>query len=57
MEADALSWILWHKTQSGYSDLDPVMVRAIIGGCTNEIPLIEVFAGKAVIPFPKKNFK
>ena len=54
VEADALFQILWHKTKSDYWDLDPVTVKAIIGGCTTEIPLIEAYVGKAVIP-PQEN--
>ena len=54
MEADALSQIPWHKTKSEYSDLDPVAVKAIIRGCITEIPLMEAYAGKAVILFQEK---
>ena len=50
VKADDLSQIPWHKTKSDYLDLDPVTVKAIIGGCTTEIPLIEAYVGKAVIP-------
>ena len=56
VEADALSWIPWHKTKSEYSDLDPVTVKAIIVGYTTEIPLIEAYAGKAVIPFQENTW-
>ena len=51
VEADTLSQIPWHKTNSEYSNLDPVTVKAIVGGCTTEIPLIEAYAGKVVFPF------
>ena len=42
VEADALSQIPWHKAKSEYSDLDPVTVKAIKGGCTTEIPLTNI---------------
>ena len=57
VEGEALSQIPWHKTKSGYSDLDPVTVKVIIAGCTTEIPLIEAYAGKAIIPFQEKTSK
>ena len=49
--ADALSQIPWHKTKSKYLDIDLLTVKAIIGGCTTAIPIIEAYGGKAVIPF------
>ena len=50
IEADALSQIPWQKAKSDYLDLDLLTVKAIIGGCTTENPLIEAYAGKVVIP-------
>ena len=54
VEADALSWKPWHKTKSDYWYLNPLTVKAIVGGCTTEISLIEAYVGKAVIP-PQEN--
>ena len=52
-----MSLIPWHKTKSEYLDLDPVTVKAIIGGCTTKILLTEAYAWKAVIPPQGKYFK
>ena len=49
VEADVLSQILWHKTKSEYQDLDYLTVKAIIGECITEIPLIKAYVRKAFI--------
>ena len=49
-----MSQIPWHKAKSEYQDLGHLTVKAIIGGCTTETPLIEAYAGKAVIS-PQEN--
>ena len=36
--------------RSGYQDLDLLTVKATIGGCITENPLIKTYAGKVVIP-------
>ena len=45
----SLSQIPWHKAKSEYQDLDHLTVKAIIGGCTTESPLIEAYLEKAII--------
>ena len=50
IEADALSQLPWQKAKSECQDLDYLTVKAIIEGCTTEMPLIEAYAGKTVIP-------
>ena len=42
--------IPWHNTKSDYWNLDLLIVKAIIGGCSTENPLIEAYVGKVVIP-------
>ena len=54
IEADALSWIPWHMTNSDNWDLDHLTVKAIIGGCSTGTPLIKAYTWKAVIP-PQEN--
>ena len=46
IEPDALSRIPWYKTKSDYQDLDHLTVKAIIGGCTTENPLVKDYMGK-----------